>query len=835
MVNIPAGGTITYTVTVTIPVTFTGDLINTATITSPVTSPDPNLTNNTSTDIDGSLCAITAANPDSDGDGVANACDLDSDNDGILDTDEGRCTSLSKTGTWTSSSATQATGTVGITYNTTPLTGVNTNNSFTPTGTFNTTNFWYNAGIAGSSSLEFANFWDTTPESPSDVELAATDGGTRQVTINFSTPINKLLLNVDRLGGNAQSGTNPYVSNSAEFTLTTANMTLTKLAGNSQLLVSGNKFYREPNVNLGIIDPLANANNTTGSAAGTIQLMKNDGSSFTSVTFTVAGIGVESLGADGLEMIFETCIDKDIDGDGVPDYLDLDSDNDGCVDAIEGGATITTSQLATATGTIATQTPNQNLGNIVDANGVPTVVGASGQGVGQSADNSKNDCIDTDGDGYPNWQDLDDDNDGILDTDECGATNRIVRGDFTVLPASPGFLTTAQIATATSNNWSFVTTNVANPNILWSNIPTSSFGNGLRFQRDSETQTLTQVLTNVNYPGTGYKPQLNISKFMANNGLGGTGSGTQLGRSSTFTISYGGIEYARIVTASGVNTNATLTYSNGATGSLSAILVDTVYNNWVITLPSSVPQNGNLVFGFVGGLGDTLGGSDDFALGDVSITPCKDTDGDGIQDYLDLDSDGDGCSDAIEGDAAFTTANLVNSSMAGGNIGGSYTGTSTTPVIQNLGNTVGNTPTTMGVPTIAGTGQSVGDSQNGALSSQCSSACYKPAVLDVGNTYPTKHGITALGRAGAENDNWPMVRQSAWTVLEAKTKGFVVNRVKFNASNQPVATDGTTLVITTPVEGMMVYDTTNNCLKVYTSTDGTTFAWYCMTTQTCPQ
>ena len=116
-----------------------------------------------------------------------------------------------------------------------------------------------------------------------------------------------------------------------------------------------------------------------------------------------------------------------------------------------------------------------------------------------------------------------------------------------------------------------------------------------------------------------------------------------------------------------------------------------------------------------------------------------------------------------------------------------------------------------------------------------SSFCYKPAVLDAGNTYPTKHGITALGRAGAENDNWPMVRQSAWTVLEAKTKGFVVNRVKFNASNQPVATDGTTLVITTPVEGMMVYDTTNNCLKVYTSTDGTTFAWYCMTTQTCPQ
>lgn len=113
--------------------------------------------------------------------------------------------------------------------------------------------------------------------------------------------------------------------------------------------------------------------------------------------------------------------------------------------------------------------------------------------------------------------------------------------------------------------------------------------------------------------------------------------------------------------------------------------------------------------------------------------------------------------------------------------------------------------------------------------------CYKPGVLDAGNTYPSKHGITTLGRAGTDSDNWPMVRQSAWSVLESKEKGFVVNRVKFNAKNQPVASDGTTLVITNPIEGMMVYDTTNNCLKVYTSNDGgTTFNWYCMSTQACP-
>jgi len=106
------------------------------------------------------------------------------------------------------------------------------------------------------------------------------------------------------------------------------------------------------------------------------------------------------------------------------------------------------------------------------------------------------------------------------------------------------------------------------------------------------------------------------------------------------------------------------------------------------------------------------------------------------------------------------------------------------------------------------------------------SICYKPAAT-VGTTLDAKHGITALSRAGTSGDNWPMVRKGAWTVLEAKTKGFVINRL---TAAQIAAIPAGNLV-----EGMMVYDTTNNCMKVYTSTDGgTTFSWQCITTQTCP-
>ncbi|WP_261511869.1 hypothetical protein [Chryseobacterium paludis] len=116
--------------------------------------------------------------------------------------------------------------------------------------------------------------------------------------------------------------------------------------------------------------------------------------------------------------------------------------------------------------------------------------------------------------------------------------------------------------------------------------------------------------------------------------------------------------------------------------------------------------------------------------------------------------------------------------------------------------------------------------------------CYKPgAIATTGNpALPTKVGVTSLGRAGAgSTDNWPMVRKGGWLVLEAKTKGFIPNRVKFNTSNQPVAADGITPVITTPVEGMMVYDITNKCMKMYTLKEGdATMNWHCISTQTCP-
>jgi len=97
-------------------------------------------------------------------------------------------------------------------------------------------------------------------------------------------------------------------------------------------------------------------------------------------------------------------------------------------------------------------------------------------------------------------------------------------------------------------------------------------------------------------------------------------------------------------------------------------------------------------------------------------------------------------------------------------------------------------------------------------------SCYNPAT-NMTTGIDTKYGITLQQRAGADTGNWPMIRKSAHAVLESNTKGFVVSRV---------STTGLSAIIA-PQEGMMVYDTTAKCLKIYS--DG---AWKCFSTPSCP-
>jgi large repetitive protein len=127
-----------------------------------------------------------------------------------------------------------------------------------------------------------------------------------------------------------------------------------------------------------------------------------------------------SYGKNGLADSVETTPESGIanytplntDGDAVPDFQDLDSDNDGISDTIEAGG----------------QDPD---GDGILGQGKP--IDANGDGRADSIDPQRNGTPlpvpDQDGDGQPNFRDLDSDNDGISDLAEQGLSRLDTNND----------------------------------------------------------------------------------------------------------------------------------------------------------------------------------------------------------------------------------------------------------------------------------------------------------------------------------------------------------------------------------------------------------------------
>ena len=100
----------------------------------------------------------------------------------------------------------------------------------------------------------------------------------------------------------------------------------------------------------------------------------------------------------------------DIDNDGLPNSRDLDSDGDGCPDAVEGDGVFTKLLVDSSidggnTGSSYTGVNYgviQNLGNDVDSDGVPTVA-SGGQGVGSALDSGSSCIIAWDGSENNDW------------------------------------------------------------------------------------------------------------------------------------------------------------------------------------------------------------------------------------------------------------------------------------------------------------------------------------------------------------------------------------------------------------------------------------------------
>ncbi|MDB4497657.1 hypothetical protein N9254_09325, partial [Flavobacteriaceae bacterium] len=260
---------------------------------------------------------------DTDGDGIEDAIDLDDDNDGILDDNEKACTSVP-----------------------------NSSNSFNASGTYT---------------------------------LTGDNGG---LTIDISRLDNSFNMNIN--------GT-LLVPTQVQFDLTSYNS-----PGGQSLLrfVSDGSAYGEngigsvhgissssPNdVSLKlVIDPNGEVSlygsKTPGGALELMYIQTGD-PQFNTISLNESGNNTVQITQMSYGPTYITggyyfselvCSDQDTNNNSVVDRLDLDSDGDGCPDALEGAGTFTSSDLDS----------NNRLSGGVDSNGVPTVA-SGGQDVGTS-------------------------------------------------------------------------------------------------------------------------------------------------------------------------------------------------------------------------------------------------------------------------------------------------------------------------------------------------------------------------------------------------------------------------------------------------------------------
>ncbi|WP_276166174.1 gliding motility-associated C-terminal domain-containing protein [Zobellia alginiliquefaciens] len=135
-------------------------------------------------------------------------------------------------------------------------------------------------------------------------------------------------------------------------------------------------------------------------------------------------VPADALNASGLDTNYPSGLEpEDTDMDGIPDYIDTDSDADGVVDALEAGQGTLTDPMADADGDglndAYDDTPGLDVNNDLDT-------GAEGTDNEDDADLTQvdfRDILDFDRDGIPDTFDLDDDNDGISDLDEANAVD----------------------------------------------------------------------------------------------------------------------------------------------------------------------------------------------------------------------------------------------------------------------------------------------------------------------------------------------------------------------------------------------------------------------------
>jgi len=356
---------------------------------------------------------------DTDGDGISDACDLDDDNDGIPDVVEcpsgfvdlgacsgGACAEFAEISTFDPASITKtgedvpdpngAQGNVDI---------------YTASGTIvnpvtgNTVNI----------SVESILFFNSQPDDVGATLGTGTAMGTsvpiawdREFT--FSEPITNPTFYIGSMGGGGNtiftfsSGVTQIGGNIAQNNPLglTANFTGTNVIDPPHefpagVVVSDDNFCTSPPCRI---------NNGIFVMEGT----------FSTVSFEVTGQG----DGFGVAIMLPKTANCDFDGDGIPNNLDLDSDDDGILDIVEAGGTDTDNdgQVDYATSGDPTSMTDADMDGLADAVDDQD----SGSGAGEVMGGTPLAVTNTDGMGEPDFLDIDADDDGIVDNIEGQST-----------------------------------------------------------------------------------------------------------------------------------------------------------------------------------------------------------------------------------------------------------------------------------------------------------------------------------------------------------------------------------------------------------------------------
>jgi uncharacterized repeat protein (TIGR01451 family) len=294
----------------------------------------------------------------------------------------------------------------------------------------------------------------------------------------------------------------------------------------------------------------------------------------------------------------------DFDGDGTPDNLDTDDDNDGIPDANEGNGSV--------------DTDGDGLADSMDAD-------SDGDGIPDSVESN----VDTDGDGVPNFRDLDSDNDGINDVREAGGLAD-ADGD-------------GKADGTDGNGDGAIDTAQTNP------IDTDGDGQDDYVDIDSDNDSISDLVeggsgaADANNDGIADGPDADgdgiVDSADGNDAnFGDSGDAPPTNTDGTDQPDY---------LDSDSNNDGTLDIDDAGNGNLDAD-DDGDIDDATDADHDGAPDNVDNNDGQFGGLPNAFGDQDGDGISD-NIEDSVDTDGDGLIDKLDADSDGDGIPDSVEG------------------------------------------------------------------------------------------------------------------------------------------------------------------------------------------